>query len=188
MSVRRITKYGEKVLRQKTKPVKFSEIEKKLPHILKDMRDTCYAVKGLGLAANQIGLSLRIAVVATDDEKKPKKFVLINPKITKKSGKTFAAEGCLSLPGVYAKVKRYANVTVTALNEKGLPVEIEAEGLLARAFQHEVDHLNGKFFIDRLSPLAKIKFKSIIKKLKSRWAEIDEGKGIFYEGPFFGDT
>jgi peptide deformylase len=188
MAIRRITKYGEDILRRKTKPVRFSDIKDKLPHILKDMWDSCFAVKGVGLSANQIGLDLRLAIIIITENEKEKRFVIINPEIAAKTAPVMEIEGCLSVPGVYGKVKRFDKVKVHALNEKGMPVEINAQGLLARVLQHETDHLDGKLFINRMSPIARIKVKSYIKKAKSHWCRVDESKGIFYEGPVFGNT
>jgi peptide deformylase len=184
----KVVKYGESILKKKIKPVDFTAIENRLPDILKDMWDTCFALKGTGLAANQIGLDLRLAIIVITEKQKEKRFVLINPKVVEKSGRSFEQEGCLSVPGIYYRVKRFSKVKVAALNEKGLPVEINATGLFARVLQHEVDHLDGKLFIDKLPPLSKLRLKPIIKKLKSRWEKTDESKGKFYEGPIFSDT
>ncbi|HUT86351.1 MAG TPA: peptide deformylase [Elusimicrobiales bacterium] len=188
MAVKRILKYGEDVLMRKTKPVNFAEIKAHLPNILKDMWDSCIAAKGAGLSANQIGLDLRLIVVVFTEEEVEKRFVFMNPKIIDKSGEVIEPEGCLSIPGICWKVKRYESVKVSALNAKGLPVEINAKGLFARILQHEIDHLNGKTFIDKLSPLHKIKLKPAIKKLRPYWQKTDESKGKFYEGPVFSDS
>ena len=188
MAIKRILKYGEGVLMRKIKPVNFAEIKQRLPNILKDMWDTCIATKGAGLSANQIGLDLRLAVIMFTEKEIEKRFVLINPKIIGASGEITEPEGCLSVPGICWKVKRYEIVKVSALNEKGIPIEINAKGLFSRILQHETDHLNGKTFIDRLSPLHKIKLKPAIKKLRPRWKKTDESKGKFYEGPVFSDS
>ena len=148
--IHRICKYGEPVLTKKNQKVDFKAIKNKLPAILKDMWDTLSGVGGLGLAANQIGLNMRIAVIKMKDEDgEGEKIVLINPEIIAKSGKAYAEEGCLSFPGFFVRIKRYGKVKVKALNEKGMPVEMSAEGLLARAFQHEIDHLDGILFTDK---------------------------------------
>jgi peptide deformylase len=187
MAIRRICKYGESVLREKTRPVDFEKIKRELPDLLSDMWQTCEAVKGVGLAANQIGLDYRLAVIVIKGEDCENRFVLINPKITKKSGEMFEDEGCLSFPGLFVKVKRFFKVTAHALNEKGIPVEITAEGLLAKAIQHEVDHLDGKFFIDRAEPILKNKIKSAIKEMKKDWAEMDESKMVIDENDISGN-
>ncbi len=175
MSIKRICKYGDLVLGKKTREVDFDEIKNRLPAILGDMWDTLGAVSGTGLAANQIGLSLRIAIIEIKkDGEKPGRFTLINPKVIAKSGSLCEDEGCLSLPGFFARIKRFAKVRITALNEKGMPIEIRGEGLLARAIQHEVDHLDGKIFIQRLPLITRLKIKRILKKLSKNWAKIDE--------------
>jgi peptide deformylase len=108
------------------------------------MIETMYAVDGVGLAAPQVGVSKKIAVIDVGEGP----IALINPKIIEGSGEDIDVEGCLSVPGKQAYVKRMATVKVQAFNEKGKPVQIEAEGLLARALQHEIDHLNGILFTD----------------------------------------
>jgi len=179
MAIRRICKYGEKILSKKTNKVDFKEIKDKLPEILRDMEDTLSAVKGLGLAANQIGLDMQLSIIRiTDKDGKAMKFTIINPVIVEKKGEIYEDEGCLSFPGLFAKVKRYSEVKVRALNEKGLPIEINSSGLLARALQHEIDHLNGITFIDRLPLLARLKLKPVLLKLKRQWKKIDESKVI----------
>ncbi|HPO96164.1 MAG TPA: peptide deformylase, partial [Elusimicrobiales bacterium] len=96
--------------------------------------------------------------------------------IISSEGEVFEDEGCLSFPGLFAKIKRYKKVTVRALNEKGLPIEINADGLLAKALQHEIDHLNGITFIDHLPFTSKLKLKPTLLKLKRQWKKIDESK------------
>ena len=100
--------------------------------------------------------------------------MLINPEITGKSGKAYAEEGCLSFPGFFVRIKRYVKIKVKALNEKGMPVEIAGEGLLARAFQHEIDHLDGKLFIERLPLLTRLKVRIMLTKLAKVWSRMDE--------------
>lgn len=177
MAVKRICKYDEKILYKKTSKVNFNEMKDKLPEILKDMEDTLQAVKGIGLAANQIGLDLQISIIdLITENRKHLKFVMINPTLVEKSGVLYEDEGCLSFPGLFARVKRYAKVKVKALNEKGLPIEIDGYGLLARALQHELDHLNGITFIERLPLLTRLKLKPVLLKLKRQWKKIDESK------------
>ena len=174
--VRRICKYGEAILRKKTKNVNFDDIKEKLPGIIKDMWDTTRAVKGLGLAGNQMGILLRITVIEIKKDETLRRFVLLNPKIVAKSGRLYEEEGCLSFPGFYAKIKRFAKVKVTALNERGIPVEITGEGFLSRALQHEIDHLDGRLFIDRLPFMTRLKIRGVLRRLSKRWAKIDESK------------
>lgn len=172
MAILRITKYGEPILRQKLKPVDFAEIAPRLPQLLKDMEETCLAVRGVGLAANQIGLPLRLALILLPAEKEgnpPTRYVIINPEIIAKQGELLEEEGCLSLPGLWADVKRATDVTLKYLDENGTPHTKRARGLLAKAFQHEVDHLDGKLFIDLVDPKLKPEVKKAIKKLREKW-------------------
>jgi peptide deformylase len=151
MAIRRICKYGEKILAKRTKPVDFDAVKKDLPALLTDMFETMEAVGGAGLAANQVGLDLRLAVIGIRRENEaPLNLVIINPEIAEKSGSVCEEEGCLSFPAFFAKVRRATKVKVRALNERGLPIEINAEGLFAKALQHEIDHLDGVTFYDRL--------------------------------------
>ena len=177
MAIRRVNKYGDKILRKKTKKVDFKAIKKELKTILKDMTATMEAAQGIGLSANQMGLDLQLAIVRyRKSEDEFTAIVIINPEIVEKSGSCTADEGCLSLPGLFAKTKRFTKVKVLALNEKGMPVEMIAEGLLARAFQHEIDHLNGIMFVDKLPLLSRIKLKPVLRKMTKVWAKIDESK------------
>ncbi|OGS59762.1 MAG: peptide deformylase [Elusimicrobia bacterium RIFOXYB2_FULL_62_6] len=177
MAIRRICKYGEKVLEKKTKKVDFEKIKKDLPALLRDMFETLDLVGGVGLAAPQIGLELRLTVIKIKKENDEYlKLVLINPELVEKSGSRYEEEGCLSFPGLYAKVKRYSKVKARALNEKGLPIEVNAEGLFAKAVQHELDHLDGVLFTDRLPFLTRIRLKPVLMKLKRQWKKIDETK------------
>lgn len=168
----RITKYGEPILREKLKPVNFQALAPRLPQLLKDMEETCLAVHGVGLAANQVGLPLRLAVIllpGAKEEDPPARYVIINPEIVAKSGEKLEEEGCLSLPGLWAQVKRATDVTINYLDENGQPHTKRARGLLAKAFQHEVDHLDGKLFIDLVDPTLKPEVKKAIKKLRKNW-------------------
>lgn len=183
MAIRRICKYGEKILRKKTRKVDFKSMKGKLEFIINDMFDTLQITNGIGLSANQVGLDLRLTVIKLKDEKeKETKFVLINPEIIEKSQTTIKGqEGCLSFPGLYAVVKRSEKIKVKALNEKGLPVEINALGMLSRVLQHEVDHLNGVLFIDKLPLLTRMRLKPVLFKLKKQWAKMDETKTAEYK-------
>ena len=151
MSIRKILKYGDPLLRQKSKDV--SKVSKKIQILAEDMLDTMYANNGVGLAAPQVGELLRMFVidVSTGGERY-NPIVLINPKIIKKSGAVACSEGCLSFPEVFTDVRRYKNVTVKALDIKGKPFIIEGKDgeLLARALQHEFDHLDGILFVDHV--------------------------------------
>ncbi len=137
--------------------------------LLDDMAETMYEAPGIGLAASQVGSDLRCIVVDIGhDESDPESprglFKLVNPEITASSGKESMEEGCLSVPGVSERVTRASTVELKALNENGEPVEIKASGLLAVCFQHEIDHLNGKLFIDHLSKLKQMLAKQQVKK------------------------
>lgn len=177
MAIKRICKYGEKILEKKCRKVVFEEIRKELPALLADMFETMDAVGGAGLAANQIGLDLRLAVIKIQREgEEPLSLVIINPEMAEKSGSMYEDEGCLSFPGLFAKIRRAAKVKVRALNEKGLPIEINAEGLFAKALQHEMDHLDGITFVSRLPLMSRLKLKPALMKLKAQWKKIDESK------------
>ncbi|OVE76457.1 peptide deformylase [bacterium F11] len=165
MALLRITKFGETVLRKKTQPVQ--ELTPEIQKLIQDMYETMYASYGVGLAAPQVDIPLQLAVINVTPDKRNNQFVIINPKIVKREGKIQSEEGCLSLPGVGGAVfKRSAKVTVEAINEKGLPITITGEGLLARCLQHEIDHLHGKMIIHR-APLKRMwEMRWAIRKLK----------------------
>ena len=169
MAILRITKHGEPILKKVSVPLAYEALRPDLPRLLKDMWTTMYAVKGVGLAAPQVGLNLRLSVVDARPEGKAQRLVLINPQIIACEGSMFEEEGCLSLPGVYAKIQRHARVRVRALDARGRPFEMEGAGLLGRAFQHEVDHLDGKLFIDHLSFTDKLKVLALVKDLRRDW-------------------
>ena len=158
-----ICKYGDPVLRRKTKPVE--HIDDDLQKLIKDMFDTMYEAPGIGLAAPQVGKSLSLAVVHIQ-HKGNKPLVLINPRIEHAEGKVVSDEGCLSIPGLACNVPRAEKVVVSGLNEQGLPVTLKAQGLLARCFQHEIDHLNGTLIIHRTSLVRRIKMELEIRRLK----------------------
>ena len=152
MAVLRIVQFPNPVLKQVARPVE--TVTDGIRALLRDMKDTMYDAPGIGLAAPQIGVSLRVIVIDVewrDKDRNPRSY--INPDIVETSGKLTFDEGCLSVPDYGAEVVRASRVVVRALDEDGKPVEEEAEGLRAVCFQHEVDHLNGMLFIDRLSAL-----------------------------------
>lgn len=167
MAILKITRFGERVLRNKSKPVK--EFGAKTQKLIQDMYQTMYAANGIGLAGPQVNVPLRIAVVNVTPEDKTKQFVMINPVIVKKSKKIDSEEGCLSLPGVGGtNIKRFEKVTVEALNEKGEPIVIKGDGLLSRCLQHEIDHLNGTMIINRSSFKRQFRMRMDIRKLKKQ--------------------
>ncbi|WP_456438410.1 peptide deformylase [Desulfurobacterium sp.] len=162
--------YPDEVLKKKAEKV--NEFDEKLRNIVNEMFETMYKRGGLGLAGNQVGILKRIVVIdieAGKEREGKNKIVLINPEIITMEGEQVNQEGCLSLPGLYKKVKRAAYVKVKAQNIDGEDFEIEGEDLVARAFQHEIDHLNGIVFIDRLSPLQKRLALQRYKKLKREY-------------------
>ncbi|HSB31813.1 MAG TPA: peptide deformylase [Candidatus Sulfobium mesophilum] len=167
MAVREIRKYPDKVLKQKASPV--ATINQDLQDLIDDMIETMYAAPGVGLAAPQVGVSKRLAVI--DISAKGAEIpllVLINPVILLKEGSIEFEEGCLSLPEYTAKIERAEKVIVRAMDRKGRETEMEAEGLLAIAMQHEIDHLDGVLLIDRISPIKREFFKKRHqKKIKS---------------------
>lgn len=149
MSVKKIVKYGDDFLRQPTKEV--HKVSRKVQDLIHDLLDTMYAANGVGLAAPQIGSNLRVFVIDVSMNDEPlNPIVFINPKIIKKSGAVESHEGCLSFPEAYTDVRRYKDVMVKALDRHGRPFVLEAKdgSLLARAIQHEFDHLEGVLFID----------------------------------------
>jgi peptide deformylase len=162
--VHEIVKYPDPVLAKRGAPV--TVFDDKLKTLVEEMFESMYAAQGIGLAAPQIGLSQRLTVIDTSFKKNPDdKIVLINPEIVEREGEQYEEEGCLSLPDIRDKVKRAAKVKVRAQNVEGKWFEAEGEELLARAFQHEIDHLDGVLFIDRLSRLKKDLTVRKIKKL-----------------------
>ena len=157
MSVLDIRVLGDPILRKPTRPV--TEITDDVRRLIGDLFDTMYEAGGIGLAAPQVGREERVTVVHVDEHK----FALVNPEVLDQSGNDRAEEGCLSIPDIYGDVNRSLTVTVRALDENGQSRQITASGLLARCMLHEIDHLDGKLFIDYLSPL---KRRSVMSKWK----------------------
>ncbi len=170
MAILEIKKYPDKILKEKTTLIDPESIKNDdLQRLIDDMTETMYAMRGIGLAANQVGIPKRLCVVDISiREQKNPLIVLINPVIIGREGKEEAEEGCLSLPGYLQTIKRSAKVIVKAFDREGKTIEMEATGLLARVFQHEIDHLDGLLIIDRISPIKREFFKRRYKKsLKS---------------------
>ena len=162
-----VVKYGDPVLEKPTKGV--TKFDAELEDLAEDMFATMYAAQGVGLAAPQIGKSIRIAVVDVTGGKNPEaKIVLVNPQIIHAEGEKREEEGCLSIPGFRGYVVRPQFVTVKAQNAKGETFEIRGEDLLARAFCHEIDHLNGVLFLAHLSMLKRDLIRRKIKKLRKQ--------------------
>jgi peptide deformylase len=160
MAILEIKEYGEPILRGKALPVK--EIDPEILNLIKDMAETMYTDSGVGLAAPQVGVSKRIIIIDGEEEGL---MVLINPILVKSEGELVEEEGCLSIPDIYSQVKRASKVTVRALNENGDPIEMTKEGLAARALQHEIDHLDGILFIDRIGRTER---QILLNKLKKK--------------------
>jgi len=163
MALHEIRLLGDPVLRKPAEPV--AVVDDEVRRLIDDMIETMYDADGVGLAAPQIGISRRIIVVDVNDEAVPA-FGLVNPVIVERSSETERGEeGCLSIPGLKEIVERSARVVVEGLDRDGNPRRIEASGLLARALQHEVDHLDGILFLDRVSPLKR-------QMLLKRWQKV----------------
>ena len=157
---RSIVRFPNPVLAKKARAVK--RVTPEIIKLIDDMIETMHAAPGVGLAAPQVGESLRVIVADIGAGE----LVLVNPKIVEKHGKQIFTEGCLSVPGVEAPVERAAKVVVRGLDREGKSVEVQAEGLLATVFQHEIDHLNGHVFIDRVSDPSLIKHMAFSQEKK----------------------
>ena len=167
MAIRKIRTWPDEVLRQKAAPVE--DFGDELQQLIDDMLETMYDAPGIGLAAPQVGVSRRLLVIDTSSRTEPDQIlVLANPELVEAEDECEEEEGCLSVPDYSAKVKRARRVAVRGHNRHGHPVEVRGEDLLARAIQHEIDHLEGTLFIDRLSP-----FRREIAKKKLRKALAD---------------
>ncbi|NLY19190.1 MAG: peptide deformylase [Clostridiaceae bacterium] len=151
MAIREIRKKGDDILTKKCKPV--NQVNDRVKELVEDMLETMYSADGVGLAAPQVGILRRICVI--DIGEGP--LVLINPEKIKETGSQYEVEGCLSIPGVFGEVKRPAKVMVKALNEKGEEFTVEGEGFLARAISHEMDHLDGVLFEDKVIRYIEVK-------------------------------
>ena len=163
MAILHICTYPERILSQPAEPI--TEIDEEVVKLVDHMAETMYSAPGIGLAATQVGVAKQV-LVADIAPRRPESelIVLINPEIVAAEGQVVFEEGCLSVPDYQAEVKRHEKVTVRGLNLKGDEVLIEAEGLLAVVLQHEIDHLNGLLFIDRLSKLKRDLYKRRMKK------------------------
>jgi peptide deformylase len=163
MAVREICKYPDPVLTEKA--AKVEVIDDGLRKLVQDMAETMYEAHGVGLAAPQVGVSKRVIVVDVShvEEGEGRLLVLINPELAGAEGSEFSEEGCLSLPGFKAEVRRSVKVTVRGRDIKGRDVAVEAEGLMARALQHEIDHLEGTLILDRAGFLSREFYKKRLK-------------------------
>jgi peptide deformylase len=171
--VREVLIYPDPGLKQKAKPV--AKVDDAIRALVKDMTETMYAEDGIGLAAPQIGVLKRIIVIDTSPKQEGEKLrVFINPELITAEGRTKYTEGCLSIPGEAEEIERFAKVSVRALNQKGETFELEAEGLLAIALQHEMDHLDGVLFVDRLSSVK----RGLIRKRMLKYVAERKQQGL----------
>ncbi|QCZ91976.1 peptide deformylase [Salinimonas iocasae] len=161
MAILDVLRFPDERLRNVAKPVE--TVNDEIKQLVSDMFETMRDEKGIGLAATQVDRHVQVVVMdVSEDQNEPRVF--INPEIIEKQGSTISEEGCLSVPGNYAKVERAEAVKVTALNENGESYELEADGLLAICIQHELDHLKGKLFVDYLSPLKRQRIRKKLEK------------------------
>ena len=165
----RILPYPHPALRYESRPV--TRIDDELRATAREMFDLMYAARGIGLAANQVGLPYRFFVLnlTADPEQKDQERVFINPEIIKRHSSTEEEEGCLSFPGLYAKVQRARKIKVQAFDLDGNLVELTADDLLGRAIQHETDHLSGRLFIHLLGPLGRLSVMSKLREFEARY-------------------
>jgi peptide deformylase len=171
MAILRILHYPDPVLKRVSAPV--ANINDELKALARDMAETMYAAPGVGLAAPQVGVSKRLVLIDCSPQGAPRQLITaVNPEILERDGESFEEEGCLSIPGYYARVSRSAWVKARYLDLEGKTVEVEAEGLLAIAFQHETDHLDGILFVDHLSSLKKGMFRKKYKKILEQQKEL----------------
>ena len=172
MALLQILHFPDPRLRKKAQPV--DEVNDQIRQTVENMFETMYDAPGIGLAATQVNIQQQIIVIdVSEDHTAP--MCLINPEIISKEGEEKMQEGCLSVPGIFEDVQRYANITVRALDQEGVEYTKDADGLLAVCIQHEMDHLEGKLFVDYLSPLKMQRIKKKIQKLKKHeTTETDE--------------
>lgn len=161
MALLEVLKYPDERLRTVARPV--AKVDNKIRSIVNDMLETMYEENGVGLAATQVDIHQRIVVIDVSEEQN-NPLVFINPEIVTEEGHKTHEEGCLSVPGNYATIERADKVTVKALNEQGESFEINADELLAVCIQHEIDHLDGKLFVDYLSPLKRQRIRKKLEK------------------------
>lgn len=161
MAILDVLRFPDERLRTIAKPI--SEVNEEIKQLVSDMFETMYDENGVGLAASQVDRHVRLFVADTSEER-DEPLTFINPEIIARDGMVINEEGCLSVPNCYAKVERAETVTVKALDKDGTAFEMDAEGLLAICIQHEIDHLDGKLFVDYLSPLKRDRIKKKLEK------------------------
>ena len=165
MAILNILHFPDPRLRTRARPV--AEVDARIRRLVGDMLETMYDAPGIGLAATQVDVHERIIVIDTSEEKN-QPLTLINPELLHRDGVEEMDEGCLSVPGIYETVQRADRVRVSALDGEGEPFELEAEGLLAVCIQHEMDHLEGKLFVDYLSELKRQRIRRKLEKLRRK--------------------
>ncbi len=175
MAILKIIEFPDPRLRTLAKPVK--SVDDGVRKLLKDMLETMYNANGIGLAATQVNVHKRLLVLDVSDDR-DQAMIFINPEILAKDGFQTYEEGCLSVPGIHAEVQRAEEIRVRAQDENGEFFELEAHNLLAVCLQHEIDHLNGKLFVDYLSPLKRQRLKKKLEKQK-KMDQIDEARHSF---------
>lgn len=161
MALLEVLKFPDERLRTVAQPV--AEVNADIRQLVEDMFETMRAEKGIGLAATQVNVHQRVVVMDVSDDQSQQR-VFINPEIIARDGTTISEEGCLSVPNNYAKVERAEKIVVRALDKEGETFDLEAEGLLAICIQHELDHLQGKLFVDYLSPLKRQRIRKKLEK------------------------
>ncbi|MBX6393040.1 MAG: peptide deformylase [Burkholderiales bacterium] len=169
MALLPILRYPDERLHIVAKPVEV--VDDEIRKLVRDMAETMYAAPGIGLAATQVDVHKRVIVIDIS-ETRDDLLVLINPEIVEREGEQEYEEGCLSVPGIYDYVKRAARIRVRALDEHGRPFEREAEGLLAVCIQHEMDHLEGKVFVEYLSRLKQTRIRAKLQKQKQQLRKV----------------
>ena len=173
MALLPILEFPDPRLRTRAAPV--AQVDASIRKLIDDMFETMYAAPGIGLAATQVNVHKRVLVVdVTEDRSKP--LALINPELVAREGVEETEEGCLSVPGIYDKVTRAEKIRVRTLDRSGKPIEIEADGLLAVCIQHEMDHLDGKLFVDYLSELKRERLKKKAVKKAKRATDTPEAR------------
>ncbi len=161
MALLPILRFPDPRLHEVARPV--AEVDDSIRQLIDDMAETMYEAPGIGLAATQVDVHKRVVVIDVSEDKSAL-LALVNPEITERSGEQVCEEGCLSVPGIYEKVSRAEQVTVRALDRDGKPFELSADGLLAVCIQHELDHLEGKVFVEYLSLLKQNRIKTKLAK------------------------
>ena len=176
MAILEILRFPDPRLRNEAKPV--AEVDAEVRTLVEDMFETMYDAPGIGLAATQVNVARRVVVIDISDEH-DEPLCFINPEILERDGEEQMEEGCLSVPGFFEKVTRAERIKVRALDREGNPFELDADGLLAVCIQHEIDHLDGKLFVDYLSSLKRQRIrKKLEKEARQRPAESDSRRVI----------